>query len=234
MTQKKDDEPETEPDAPREPETLAEALLAFQAEPPQVVKDAEADVKNREGKKLYAYKYMTLQALLEAVRPRLSELGLLWATGPGVNEAGKPILLYKLTHVPSGDEQVGVMPLVAGNSMQDLGGAFSYARRYALITVLNLAPDVDEDGAVAPAVAERRITKRMAEQLVAEAVKLDLLGRLQLASSHVHGSDVGDCSTKAKAVVATQKLSEGEAERLFTKLAEIGVAGQNAAEAPDD
>lgn len=230
----KDPEPHDDAPEPQPPGSLAEALLAFQADPPQTIKDAEGEVRGtgKTGKAYsYKYKYMSLQALLDAVRPRLSELGLLWLTSPGVNEAGKPVLEYVLHHVPSKEMSGGMMPLVAGSSMQDLGGALSYARRYALITVLNLAPDVDEDGAVAALTPEKRITKKMAEQLVAEAVKLGLLGRLQLAASHVHGGDVGDCSTRAKAVMAVVKLSEDEAERLFSKMAEIG--GQKAGESAD-
>src|ERR1035441_7483643 len=102
-------------------------------------------------------------------------------------------------HLPSGGKEEGVMPLVGGlATMQSLGAAISFARRYSMITYFGLAPDIDTDGAVAEVAAA---------QLVAEAVKLDLLGRLQLASSHVHGSDVGDCSTAAKATRMMLKLS---------------------------
>lgn len=206
------------------PGTLAEALFEFQTNPPEVVKDAEAEVKAKDGKtKLYDYKYLSLQALLAALRPRFAELGLLWRSKPGVAEGGKPVIYYSMTHVPSGEREEGTMPLIVGGTMQALGGSISFGRRYALISYLNLAPDVDEDGAIRPEheVGGKKLTKKLAETLVGEAERLNLLPRLQLAASHVHGSDVGDCSTKAKAVTAMQKINEGEADRLFNKLAEI-------------
>ena len=213
------------------PGTLEEALLAFQADPPAVLKDAEVDAKTKDGKPGPKYKFTTIQELTRQMRPRLSELGLLWKTKVGLDD-GRPVVFYSCMHLPSGGKEEGVMPLVGGlSTMQSLGAAISFARRYSMITYFGLAPDIDTDGAVAEVAAGKLITKGVAAQLVAEAVKLDLLGRLQLASSHVHGSDVGDCSTAAKATRMMLKLSEGEAERLFSKMAEIG--GQKAGESDD-
>ena len=209
----------------QEPKTLSEALLEFQSRALKITKDATADIPTKTGPG-YKYSYATLGKILEVVLPVLTELKLLWTTQPGRTVEGQPCLHYELEHVPSETRIRDEMLLMLKNGgPQDQGIAISYARRYALLAVLGLAPDKDEDGAVGqPQGGTKKITKKMAEQLVAEATKQGLLPRLQLAASHVYGADVGDCSTKAKAITAMQKLSEGNAERLFNKIAEIGAA----------
>lgn len=203
-----------------QPATLAEALLAFQADPPQFIKDQEAEVKGRSkaGKEFsYTYKYLSLQALLEGLRPRLTQLGLLWETMPGVHETGKPVLGYRLVHVASKETIGGEMPLVVGATMQDYGGALSFARRYALITVLNIAPDVDEDAQTkqrASGAKARKVSKPAVTKLVELAAKHGLLGGLQAAASYLHEDDVGPANTEEQALAAVAKLNVQEAEGL--------------------
>jgi hypothetical protein len=69
-----------------------------------------------------------------------------WTTLPGRDEMG-PYLEYRLLHVDSDDGLSGRIPLLLdkGNS-QGLGSALTYARRYALVSVLNLTADEDDDG----------------------------------------------------------------------------------------
>jgi hypothetical protein len=94
-------------------------------------------------------------------------------------------------------------------------------------------PDTDEDAAKAQSdrqqrvAAERKIGKPKAAKLVEAAEAASKFDRLQLAASHVHGADVGDCSTKAKAVTAMQQLTAAEADRLYAKIAQLsGQAGE--------
>ena len=208
------------------PRSLGEALLWFQGDTPQVVKDAEADVMDKTGqRKLYSYKYLTLQALLEAVRPSLSALGLVWTAKPSIAADGKPTLHYTMRFVPTGEVDEGEMPLITGGTMQAYGGALSFGRRYALLTYLNLAPDVDEDGAVATdattSAGAKPLSKARATKLVELAQKVGDLNRLRLAASTVHNADVGDCDTVAKAVKAMQALNTAEGERLFARLSSL-------------
>lgn len=114
--------------------------------------------------------------------------------------------------------------------MQALGGAYTFARRYALVIVFNLAIDGDDDGASANQTAEpEKLTAKMAGTLVDLAEKAGDLQRLQLAASSLIGSDVGDCSTKAKAVKAMQKLSVPDGEKLYAKLTGLITAGGESA-----
>ena len=119
--------------------TLADALLAFQAELPHVGKDNEADT----GK--YKYKYADLTTLTEIAIPLLNRHGLVWTTCPGVGEFGA-VLNYELRH---GAESItGNYPLGAANQLpQSLGSAITYARRYALCAVTGIAPGGDDDDA---------------------------------------------------------------------------------------
>jgi hypothetical protein len=226
-----------EPEA-QAPATLTEALMQWQGEAHQVSKDAEADT----GK--YKYKYLTLDKLLEEVLPKLTELGLLWQTSPAANEQGVPILRYSLTFVATEGQISGTFPLMVkpGATPQDLGGALTYARRYALVTVLNIGQP-DDDGRVdrAPGGAGgsqtgvRRLTKAKAEQLVTKADQLpkEQRGLLQMAATHAHGGeDVGACDTKANAVKALQRLNAEEGEKVANWIAKksaeaLGVGGED-------
>lgn len=106
------------------------------------------------------YKYLTLDQLINEVRPLLVRHGLVWTTRPGIHEAtGNPVLEYELTLAFPGQSQPGVlasweirgvMPLVMSKQdSQAQGSAITYARRYALCAVLNLFPGADDDGAAA-------------------------------------------------------------------------------------
>ncbi len=119
---------------------LSEALVAAQAEMPRLVKDEEANT----GK--FAYRYLSLQGLLEQVLPVLNRHGLALIQMPGVYE-NQPVLWTHIRHV-SGDELKSPMllPSTAADGAQALGSALTYARRYAVLAFLGLAPDEDEDG----------------------------------------------------------------------------------------
>lgn len=122
---------------------LSEALVAAQAEMPRLVKDEEANT----GK--FAYRYLSLQGLLEQVLPVLNRHGLALIQMPGVYE-NQPVLWTHIRHV-SGDELKSPMllPSTAADGAQALGSALTYARRYAVLAFLGLAPDEDDDGAKA-------------------------------------------------------------------------------------
>lgn len=84
----------------------------------------------------------------------------------------------------------------------------------------DLDPDVSEDAAAAQAApagrrtagaGDARITKTRAGALYKAAGRAGVLEKLQLAASHAHGDDVGDCSTEAKAATALVKLTVDQA-----------------------
>jgi hypothetical protein len=127
---------------------LAEALVAAQAELPCALgKDADGQIGQR------SYRYLTLDKLIEATKPILQKHGLTMIQWPGLKERGEdgamPTLLTELRHV-SGETTMHTMPLyLSEKTMQGLGAAITYARRYAWQSVLGIAAEEDTDGPAA-------------------------------------------------------------------------------------
>ena len=89
-------------------------------------------------------KYATLEGVIEAVTEPLQKHGFLLMHRTVSNEHGKSITT-ELVH-ESGESFVTAIPLVLGkNDMQGLGSAITYARRYGIMSLLNL-PAEDDDG----------------------------------------------------------------------------------------
>jgi hypothetical protein len=124
---------------------LAEALVAAQAELPCALgKDADGQIGQR------SYRYLTLDKLIEATKPVLQAHGLTIIQWPSLKERGEdgamPTLLTELHH-SSGETLYHTMPLyLSEKTMQGLGAAITYARRYAWQSVLGIAAEEDTDG----------------------------------------------------------------------------------------
>lgn len=127
---------------------LTVALLAAQAELPTALRrDAAGE----------GYRYMTLDALIAATRPTLNKHGLTITQWPTTIERGEhlvPGLLTRIDHIESDLDDgalVSVMPLyLTDKTMQSLGAAITYARRYAWASALGIAAEEDNDAAPMP------------------------------------------------------------------------------------
>lgn len=130
------------------PTTLAEALLALQADLPTVAKRQTAKVETTKGS--YSYKYAGLQAVSSAILPRLNQLGLIFTARPTLVD-GRPVLLCELIHVASGERLPAEYPIaVAPNApAQAIGSAISYGRRYCLCAMVGVVAEEDDDGRAA-------------------------------------------------------------------------------------
>jgi hypothetical protein len=202
--------------SPAPPASLHDALVRFQEQAPRITKNATAKVEAKTGAK-FEYDYVTLAHLSEEVLPVLAKLGLVWITMPTHLE-GRPMLAYRLEFQgQDGPLEVieSMMPLMmTSGSPQDLGGAITYMRRYALCAVLGLAPDKDDDAAPKKAKNPKKVTKAVALAIAKGAEQAGVLTTLQLAASHVVGDDIGSCETVAEATKALEKLSGSEAARV--------------------
>jgi hypothetical protein len=124
---------------------LAEALVAAQAELPCALgKDADGQIGQR------SYRYLTLDKLIAATKPILTKHGLTIVQSPTYvlrgDEGAMPALTTTLYHV-SGESNTSHAPLYLGDkTMQGLGAAITYARRYAWQSVLGIAAEEDTDG----------------------------------------------------------------------------------------
>jgi hypothetical protein len=130
---------------------LAEALVAAQAELPTAIPRDSQGV---------GYRYTSLDALIAATRPILNAHGITitqWATTiERRNEDGSVALVPALRTAITGCDAKGTggflestMPLyLTDKTMQGLGAAITYARRYAWAAALGIASEEDTDAAI--------------------------------------------------------------------------------------
>src|SRR5215469_16220707 len=122
-------------DQPERPGSLAEALTQLQTRLPRITKGETADT----GK--FSYIYANLSSITATVAPVLAELGLFWTCAPTLRDDGVFVLAYCLSHVSGGESMIqGEYPRPPNGTPQTIGGAITYARRYALCAVLGIAP----------------------------------------------------------------------------------------------
>jgi len=143
---------------------LNAALAAAQGEFPSIPKTKEVEVKTKTGGS-YSYSYAPLETILGAVRPTLTKYGLALAQIPEDIGNG-PALRTELRH-KGGGLISGSFPLLgAPDNMQALGSALTYIRRYAVVAILGIATEEDDDGRRAseakPEMVDRAQHARMA------------------------------------------------------------------------
>ena len=117
---------------------IATALAKFQGE----VKDPLRDENNPFFKK----PYVTLDALLQAVRPVLAKNGLSFIQFPSV-ESGEVNVTTLIMHASG--QYIQSEPLVLKPQKTDpqgIGSAITYGRRYSLAALLGIGCDKDDDG----------------------------------------------------------------------------------------
>jgi len=110
-------------------------LVKFQASVSKVAKEANNP--------FFKKKYASLANILDTIQKPLSECGLAISQFPDGDA-----LTTIIVHSESGEwmESSYVMPVVKQNDPQAMGSAITYARRYALGSILNLNIDDDDDG----------------------------------------------------------------------------------------
>jgi hypothetical protein len=115
---------------------LAAALSKAQAAFPAILREKEVDSR------AYTFKYAPLDAVLAAVREPLSQNGLAIAQILDGDD-----LVTLLLHEGGGRlEGRAPLPYKNGDTIQALGSAITYMRRYALQAILGIAAEEDDDG----------------------------------------------------------------------------------------
>ncbi len=91
-------------------------------------------------------KYAPLDAVMEAIDTPLADAGL-FVAHPMQVVGDKTLLETRLIHLASGEWIGSTSPLlIEQNTNQGVGSAITYMRRYALLSLLGIAPDDDDDG----------------------------------------------------------------------------------------
>lgn len=92
----------------------------------------------------FSFDYADLASILDQVRPVLAKHGL--AISQSIAGEHGSVTVTTILHHTSGESmQWGPLPGPAGSDWKALGGAITYARRYALSAALGLAADDDKD-----------------------------------------------------------------------------------------
>jgi ERF superfamily protein len=131
-------------------EAWFEAMAKFQEDCPQIIKNKMAKIPTRGGG-TFEYRYASLDSIVAAVQPVMAPLGLTisWRT-PRIERdhvVAACVISHQLGHTESSGEVT--MPIVQGEGgatpPQRVGIALTYAKRYALLGILGLAPEDDDD-----------------------------------------------------------------------------------------
>lgn len=117
--------------------TLAEALVAVQAEAPHIALDSQnPHFRNR---------YPSLAGVMDKVLPVTSRHGLAIVHMPTVLD-GEPALTTRIVHTSGEQVESTMLLLPAKRDPQGQGSALTYARRYMVLAMLGLVGDDDDDG----------------------------------------------------------------------------------------
>ena len=128
---------------------VSAALVAAQAELSNPIKTRKANTGS------YGYTYADLAGVIDHVRPVLAKHGLGFVQDVIVND-GKVLVSTTVMHGTGECLEFGPIAAPAPADMQKLGGAITYARRYALVAALGIAADDDDDGAAATAAVKQK------------------------------------------------------------------------------
>lgn len=132
---------------------LAAALATAQGAMAPAVKGKTASIRsNRAGSASYEYTFADLDAVWDACRGPLTAAGLAVVQVTEPDEAAGEVMLRTTLIHGSGQWISSRLPLIFdGASMQTLGSAITYARRYALAAMVGVTCEEDDDGARAKA-----------------------------------------------------------------------------------
>jgi hypothetical protein len=227
-----------------EPKNIDEVILLIQQNPPILVKDKAGQVGNQKTK------YANLEQVNEKVLPRLNELGTTYVCLPNMQDDGKFALEYELKHVPSGTVKGGKYPLKLSENPMQMGSAITYSRRYALLSVLGIvAEDEDDDGRGAndqptaqrahrqqQAAGNRPSAQRQSGGAPPLPGEQDLISQPQMAKMQAMFAEQGITTIEAKKAYlegvvghplgSTKELTKDEAKAVIDRLESDGAGGE--------
>lgn len=147
------------------------AKIAFNKDFTAMQSEITTVTKSKQG---HNYKYATLEDIVDIVRPTLEKHG--FAVSFGVNTTSDIIVTCTLMH-KEGHSIETTMQLPADktgskNAVQAIGSSVSYAKRYTLSSLLNIATRDDDDAQAAMQQDQRTITRGQSQTLESKYEKL--------------------------------------------------------------
>jgi hypothetical protein len=202
---------------------LAAALLAFQKEAPSLVKDGKGNFG----------KYVTLDGIMERVRPVLCKHGLVLTQMPSFIMDGTgnavPALTTTLTHESGESIESKMLLLLDKQHSQGLGSALTYARRYAITAFLALVADEDDDGTAAS-----RPPQRGQQAAAAPPTNINMPEAAKAAVESRDLTAATETSKKKLKALGAKLIGEGKATQTQLDSAMIALAQKSWAPALDD
>lgn len=123
-----------------------------------VAANAEVSNPNKDGKGNYG-KYLTLDALLDTLRPIYARHGLVWWQTVTSRE-GQIGVTTHLAHRSGERISFGTMYGPVGANVQQMGSVRTYLSRYAYLTSMGIAGGEDDDGTLASVAASSKAKPR--------------------------------------------------------------------------
>lgn len=211
---------------------LFAAFAKAQGEFPLIAKDREVEVtgKTKAGAPMkYKFSYAQLAGILAGVRPVLAANGLAVTQMLTSHADGRPAVQTMLLHADGGS-LAGLLPIKTdGLNPQDLGSLITYIRRYAILCLLGLAPDDDDDANAATGNIVRRSTTNGAAPRVTKA-PASLVSEIEETIAELNASgvlgevEIRDGMKTAFGTSETAALTLAQASDLKKRLtAKVGV-----------
>jgi hypothetical protein len=121
------------------------ALADFQSKCPAIAKDSTA------GQGSFKYKYGSLPMIIEVIKPHMKSAGLVYTQPIVLTEHGEAIRTI-LSHRDGGEviqseTLLKEVEFRGMNEIQSKGSVITYLRRYALLSILGIVPEDDDNDA---------------------------------------------------------------------------------------
>jgi hypothetical protein len=185
------------------------ALLEVQKEAPALQRDGlNPHFKSQ---------YVTLETVMQTVLPILNRHGVVLVQTTGIYVDMPDTLITKLIHADTGDSEESHMRLVMSkDDAQGYGSAMTYARRYAIMGMLGLVADADDDGNAASAPKQKAPAKKKPSDSVFPSTWAELEEAMK-----PYGTTVWDefrsfgGQTRAALFPGEEALTEAQKQQLF-------------------
>lgn len=229
---------------------VAAALAGAAAKFQPIARNRTVSVATRNGGS-YSFTYATLDAIVAAVRPALSEAGLVLvqsviteevteSTADGVSIRREEMLETRLLHA-SGEWLSNLTPVLVSdgeNSAQAYGSAITYARRYGITQLLCVVADEDDDGNAAAGNVARSTasgsSSGASSQRGGAAITPKQAGLIRVKLNEAGGNEAGLCVLlKIEAIEALPKSRMDEALLAITNRAPEIFEGGSSQKSPD-
>lgn len=159
-------------------------------------------------------KYADLSSIMDVCKKPLSENGLSILQIIKTDGEGKMYLVTRLAHTSGQFIESSFILRSEKNTIQGLGSALTYARRYSLSALLGIVADEDDDGEVASKEEAKFITAEQVQELSKKLSSLNNGERANIikaiGTGNLNDIKVDKYNSICKLIASTVKRTNGE------------------------